>query len=1237
MWYRVAEKWSAKPKPKQWLNQGWSHRPPEATELDHKKGHITCVADQGPCHVCSPFRPVGLQPVTKMHLANALGAMTYSYRRLLQPAQDVDGWTALWSSFGPTAKRSSHKHASVCRMLSEHTCLCKLWVCHRPFIQRQPCRKPPAHHRASARWWRRCANVRRQTRRQVRKPWRSFPKNFERSCLRNSHKNPVASNKQEPAKWPKPRKRSGRGCYNIDNDCANQWMRKRRRRNIKNAWPKTVGVCRKSFSQSGQRKWSIQAVVGPTPSRDLADNDTGLPRAGISPEATMLEDWCKTGSWNICSTCYSLEPRHLKEVDTRRVAAPSITPCRWCSKDGAASVPTVQDVPKKLRGLTEKIVAALRPFDIDLGPYKRPLHGYREHTAMVRLLWAEQSVPEKIAALPRKPKKKAEKAYRHLLQSNVSEYKTFVSNHNKFLKRHPEGASQAERRRPLQQIEAPGVECALWPDLYFNSNLCETVERATDARRLERQGVSTSIWDNEEDDEEGQTRGSIRRSFLKKVLVLGPILDYSGSFELLQFVHDLAYWSELGVKRHVQPHLPMRVLMKGAPFTPAYWAVRHAAVLDLQRQCGHPVMFKTWAPYEWSAPYHRALLHQMESLLRTRTHLATLETVHLAHILVELLREWYVGGAKKQGESSVAWQHNVLAGFPEDGDGRPCCKNYAVRLEYQDGKRKAASQDYHGRGAIHLHAVIFAEDLACLNLHKKLLATEPPEDHPLRGYILDQLSFSGSGWPVFEEPSKWNPSKEAVQLEHSERDHEQGVRAYGLEEVDVLKCHVDNLAPQARPESQKGLILRYVATYGVKPSSEFHNELLGDTNLSGYGLALRVLMCLHPSEPEMVMSLFKQLFPDFVMGGTMKPIVAPWPTMEPLPKFVQLYQVCAWRGDNMTLLEFLRKSNDAGDVIDWLRKAHEAKDPASDLGEFATEYRTFGEKVIAAEMVSPFNDKYFGQWLMLYKPFRNILDLLDPEVMEKVPPRYRNFGNAWQKAPSHWNSPAKIREELELEARQDCLHRQRPGPHRSPESHCGAIPQWKAFPCGRGAGARQHDSADRRRRQPRTPTFQSRASFGGVLCLGTAGYGGSTIHGWEQTRRVWSSRPQAGGVESTVADSWRSRDWQNICGWLPHKPSCAKRLQDLLCLADGRLGLQDAPEACGHLHRHLPRCLSLLPAFVGSHCPDDWIWHGGHRPSGAAWRRRIWSHYCHVQCSEQEAFSPSHGRWMAIAQHCARL
>ena len=414
--------------------------------------------------------------------------------------------------------------------------------------------------------------------------------------------------------------------------------------------------------------------------RDVAANDTGLPRADTTTAATMLEDWCKTGSWNVCANCYSLEPRHLKELDLRRVAGPCTARCRWCCKDGKASVPRVQDVPEKLRGLSVEIVDALRPFELDLGPYKRPIHGYREHTAMVRLLWSAEAVEDKIAALATgHARKKARKAYKHLMHSQQSEYKAFIKKHEEFLRHHPDDASVQQRRRPLQQIEAPGLECALWPDLYYNSDLCPTVERATDVRRLDRQGLRALGEDSSDEDGTEQSRGSVRRLFLKQVL--GPILDYAGDYGLLQFVHDLAYWSDLGAKRHIQPHLSMRIMLKGAPFTPAYWAVRHAAVLDLQRQCGRPVLFKTWAPYEWSAPYHRALLHQMESLLRSRTHLATLETLHLAHILVELLREWVVGGTRKHGDSSVRWKYNVLAGAPEDGQNPRCRINFAARLE----------------------------------------------------------------------------------------------------------------------------------------------------------------------------------------------------------------------------------------------------------------------------------------------------------------------------------------------------------------------------------------------------------------------------------------------------------------------------------------------------------------------------------------------------------------------------
>ena len=196
--------------------------------------------------------------------------------------------------------------------------------------------------------------------------------------------------------------------------------------------------------------------------------------------------------------------------------------------------------------------------------------------------------------------------------------------------------------------------------------------RATDERRLRRQGLLPTDPEEASGDEAaeqpaGVGRKSIRRSFGK---ILGPILDYAGEFELLQFVHDLALWTDVGSKR-----------------------------------CGR-------APYEWSAPYHRALLGHMAELLRSRQHLPGPESLHLAHVMTELLREWVVGGARKFGdERSALWRQSQLqAGAPE---GERVKLNFAARLEFQDGKRRQASQAYHGRGAVHLHALIFAEACSC--------------------------------------------------------------------------------------------------------------------------------------------------------------------------------------------------------------------------------------------------------------------------------------------------------------------------------------------------------------------------------------------------------------------------------------------------------------------------------------------------------------------------------------------
>ena len=64
------------------------------------------------------------------------------------------------------------------------------------------------------------------------------------------------------------------------------------------------------------------------------------------------------------------------------------------------------------------------------------------------------------------------------------------------------------------------------------------------------------------------------------------------------------------------------------------------------------------------------------------------------------------------------------------------------------------------------------------------------------------------------------------------------------------------------------------------------------------------------------------------------------------------------------------------------------------LEDFAVRYRAQGEKVVAAECVSRLNDRHYGQWLTLHKPFRRCLDLVDEAQLAKVLPQYRYLAMA---------------------------------------------------------------------------------------------------------------------------------------------------------------------------------------------------------------------------------------------------
>ena len=237
---------------------------------------------------------------------------------------------------------------------------------------------------------------------------------------------------------------------------------------------------------------------------------------------------------------------------------------------------------------------------------------------MTRILWSATSVKEKIKALPtHAERKRARKARKYLVKSDESSYADFYKKHKAFLVKKErarrddsdsddaqssDGSSSAmseipvaTRRLQLGFIETVGIECAIWPHLYWATEMCETAVRAKDVRRAKRpkDRDETSSEEDERDDSEGDSDGGdhdAAKQYMTKVL--SPLIGYGTDYALFQFVYDLHMWTMLGAKKHVRGgEVPLRVLLKGASFSPLHWRLRHLALIDAQRQLGYPTLF----------------------------------------------------------------------------------------------------------------------------------------------------------------------------------------------------------------------------------------------------------------------------------------------------------------------------------------------------------------------------------------------------------------------------------------------------------------------------------------------------------------------------------------------------------------------------------------------------------------------------------------------------------------------
>ena len=162
---------------------------------------------------------------------------------------------------------------------------------------------------------------------------------------------------------------------------------------------------------------------------------------------------------------------------------------------------------------------------------------------------------------------------------------------------------------------------------------------------------------------------------------------------------------------------------------------------------------------------------------------------------------------------------------------------------------------------------------------------------------------------------------------------------------------------------------------------------------------------------------------------------APHPHVEASaqPAFVQRYIACTWRGERMSLLEYLRKSGSRGQIAGWLRQRHSEETEGGaevELEDFARALTVRGEQVAAVDYLWRLNDRYFGQWCMMHLPFRSLDVFQTVPGVDKVPNRYRWFATALLLTDTvegplrgFWRDLERLVQDMQLEGRSDAIIR----------------------------------------------------------------------------------------------------------------------------------------------------------------------------------------------------------------------
>ena len=513
---------------------------------------------------------------------------------------------------------------------------------------------------------------------------------------------------------------------------------------------------------------------------------------------------------------------------------------------GQYSVPQPNDFPLILRNLTQQDIRVLRPFDIRCGDYKRVVHGYRQRTSPFRVYWSALSVPEKIAALE-DPQRRAKlrTVHEYLMAKQDSKY-------SKFILMHSRGVRQPYHHEIFTAAEYQGIECTLWPTLYYSVDMCETMLTGN------------------------TNRASSKISFMHKVL--SPVV-----VEMLQFQYDRWLFKTItgAINSSCVFGCSPNCALQQKSFSSSYWHWQHLLLIDAVRQYGFPSFFITTSPYEWTFPWPSFISEVRKQHCKEPTDLPVLETLHLAHVLEQIARG-YIAGA-----NTNRWRHHVFGNTEQPMDRNVV--TYFYRFEFQS------------RGTLHLHMLVWVKDLTLIR--SNLLSASIPWANSSDAFLVaDTQKSSSSCLELFSGPDSFEDKPDGtstLRFHYGEEESQRNLRAYVSTLLGALRCRTDVQVADGR-----GMLLKYVSSYVTKMHESATSEGLHCTDVSGFQAASSFLRTVNPLAPEMAFQLsnFKIAWTD----KQTRQFTPPHPGQEKDNLLYQMYLRRQPADENISLLQWLR-------------------------------------------------------------------------------------------------------------------------------------------------------------------------------------------------------------------------------------------------------------------------------------------------------------------------------------------